>query len=547
MPSPAAPHTLALLTPLPSLDMGSGPHWGSKFVAIAYFQALFRYGPFDRYLFFAAARGSTRPRLDAMHQRWPGADRAEVFPLVALPAVLAETPIAALHTIENHLHAAIYARSLVPGARFPVTASAFTSPSYHAKMPEYGQDLTGGARPGDTVICMSDCQQTVLHSYYDHLAETSLAGWPQPLVRPQTRTVWLGIDVEQYRPVSGAAWRQRLSLPAEAFVVLSLGRLSPTDKMDWEPVLREFAETLAGETPDQRPLYLVLAGNDQGYRRSLEHWIQGYGLQERVRLVPDPPESEKIALLGAADCFLALPDNPQEAFGYSVLEAMACGLPIVAADWNGLKETVTPDVGIRIPTYWGPAVDRFDRLSPLYRATEMPLLHLAVAQSVAVDVAAAWEAVDVLRREPARCLAMGRAARTRAVTVFAWPLIIAAYAQIWAESAAQAATAVPSAEAGLHWQSAYGRAFRHYPSHWLAPETVVVNRQRRLHPSLPLQSSYPNVADLLDSELLTRLMIASSTPVSVAELLETEPVDADVLHYHLLWLIKQGLVKVETI
>jgi glycosyltransferase involved in cell wall biosynthesis len=54
--------------------------------------------------------------------------------------------------------------------------------------------------------------------------------------------------------------------------------------------------------------------------------------------------------LGIADVFINLTVHHDENFGYSQVEAMACGLPIVCSDWGGLKDTVVNSVcGIRIP------------------------------------------------------------------------------------------------------------------------------------------------------------------------------------------------------
>ena len=52
----------------------------------------------------------------------------------------------------------------------------------------------------------------------------------------------------------------------------------------------------------------------------------------------------------AADLFVSLADNPQETFGITPLEAMAAELPCLVSDWDGYRDTVTNDVGCRIPT-----------------------------------------------------------------------------------------------------------------------------------------------------------------------------------------------------
>ena len=46
----------------------------------------------------------------------------------------------------------------------------------------------------------------------------------------------------------------------------------------------------------------------------------------------------------AADVFISLADNAQEAFGLTPLEAMAASLPCIVSDWNGYRDTVRDGV-----------------------------------------------------------------------------------------------------------------------------------------------------------------------------------------------------------
>ena len=56
------------------------------------------------------------------------------------------------------------------------------------------------------------------------------------------------------------------------------------------------------------------------------------------------------ALLGS-DIFISLTDNFQETFGLTPLEGMAAGLPVIATDWNGYRDTVRHSKdGFLVPT-----------------------------------------------------------------------------------------------------------------------------------------------------------------------------------------------------
>jgi hypothetical protein len=242
-------------------------------------------------------------------------------------------------------------------------------------------------------------------------------------------------------------------------------------------------------------------------------------------------------LLQAADCFISLPDNPQEAFGYSVLEAMACGLPIIGADWDGLKETISPDVGIRVPTVWGPAMAGIDLLSPLYRAGEFTAMHLLVAQTVAVDMDAAFQALGHWAAHPGEARRLGMAARQRAERVYDWRTIIAQYVATWAAAGQVAAGAGP-APAGLQWFTAFERAFGHYPTHWLKTDSRV---RRRL--SVPLGPDRPvyGLQDRADGDLLGGILAATAESTCLADLTgRFTGHTAETVVAHVLWLLKYG-------
>jgi glycosyltransferase involved in cell wall biosynthesis len=531
---------LALLAPVPPPAMPVGPHWGSDFVTIEFLKALLRHGPYERYLFFAADLDTAGQHLQALQVSWPGAQKIELHHVWHLPEILAKTPIQALHTTNNFLHRAVHARSLVPGARFPVTASAFQSTSFHGVLPEYANDLVAGLWPCDRLAVMSDPMAEVLRGTYAHLAQSALGGWTGPKVVPDLHTIHPGIDTDRLQPVPNSPWRQKLNLPDDAFVVLWLSRFSPSDKADLQPVLRGFRDYLARTDDRDRPVYLVLSGADYaGYGRAVVRWVAEYGIGHRVRGLSSPQEADKAALMSAADCFMSLTDNPQEAFGYAILEAMACGKPIIASDWDGHKDTVTPEVGIRVPTIWGPT--GLDAVSPLYWFTETGPMQMAAAQSMAIDMKAAWNAVDHLRRHPDQVRQMGAAARARAVAAFSWPAIIATYVAMWTDAQTLAETCPIPEGPAMRYTMAFGTAYRHYPTRWLDDGLRVQTAAQTGEPDL--ESPYVTMQHLLQPPLLAQLLALGGPATSVGEMITATAADADTVRQHVLWLLKQGYLE----
>jgi glycosyltransferase involved in cell wall biosynthesis len=70
-------------------------------------------------------------------------------------------------------------------------------------------------------------------------------------------------------------------------------------------------------------------------------------LEEHVTFLRFQPQNEVLAWMQKAK-LLVLP-SLEEAQGVVLLEALACGTPLVASRVDGIPEVVTPDVGILVP------------------------------------------------------------------------------------------------------------------------------------------------------------------------------------------------------
>jgi len=88
-------------------------------------------------------------------------------------------------------------------------------------------------------------------------------------------------------------------------------------------------------------------------------------VSKRVRIAENVEFGRRNLYYTASDLFVGPADNPQECSPLAPLEAMACGLPQVAADWNGYRDEVSHgETGLLVPTYWGDAIMTFRIAEP---------------------------------------------------------------------------------------------------------------------------------------------------------------------------------------
>jgi glycosyltransferase involved in cell wall biosynthesis len=145
----------------------------------------------------------------------------------------------------------------------------------------------------------------------------------------RTTTVHNGIDLEKFRPrpEQRAAAREKWNLPANAFVVAGIGRLT------FQKNFALFLDVAAAVVREHPHAVFVLVGTGED-EPALRAQAERLGLGERVRFlgyVADMP-----ALWPAFDCLLLT--SRYEGLPITILEAMACGTPIVASNLDGMRE-----------------------------------------------------------------------------------------------------------------------------------------------------------------------------------------------------------------
>lgn len=142
----------------------------------------------------------------------------------------------------------------------------------------------------------------------------------------------IGLDTEKFasRPDERAAMRKRLHIPDDAFHIVSAGELNANKN---HRIIIEAIKRLKDEEKTDRAIYYTICGSGKG-EKSLRKQIQRAGLCDVVRLLGFRDDMERI--LQSADCF-AFPSY-REGFGMAALEALGCGIPVVASKNRGTKE-----------------------------------------------------------------------------------------------------------------------------------------------------------------------------------------------------------------
>ena len=144
-----------------------------------------------------------------------------------------------------------------------------------------------------------------------------------------------GVDLELFAPRDRPAARGEAGLDANAAIVLSIGSLVPLKGHDL--VIR----ALAG-LPDA-VLVIVGEGPQAGRLRAL---VERLGLGARVRFLGMVPQERLVTLYNAAD--VAVLASSREGFPNVLLEALACGTPVVASAVGGTPEIVAAPVAGRL-------------------------------------------------------------------------------------------------------------------------------------------------------------------------------------------------------
>ena len=169
------------------------------------------------------------------------------------------------------------------------------------------------------------------------------------LARPYTfntpgAVVALGLDLSSYQrlPAPGA-FRERFPEIGAKKIILFLGRINFKKGLDL------LVEAVARVVRQRQDVHLVVAGpDDDGWGARVKEWLKAEGILGDATFTGMLLDEEKLAVLRDAQMFVL--SSYSENFGIAVIEAMACGLPVVISDQvNIWREVETAGAGLVVP------------------------------------------------------------------------------------------------------------------------------------------------------------------------------------------------------
>ena len=310
-------------------------------------------------------------------------------------------------------------------------------------MDSIGQLLTAPFQPWDALICSSKAVaasvREMLEQHQSYLQARLGACCETPVKLP---VIPLGVDCDRLGPGDantrrGQQIRAKLGLSPDMVAILFLGRLSYHAKANPIPL---YLAAQSAQRSTGRQVVLLMAGEfpNQAVARDFEDGAKRFAPSVRTLFLDGRNEAVRHGVWHAADIFCSPSDNIQETFGLAPIEALAAGLPVVASDWDGYRDTVRDGVdGMLVPTY-APAPGSGEDLAYRHQLGIDNYDHYIgyASQCIAVDVHAMSDALSQLVASEERRREFGAKAAQNARMHFDWSVVVKAYQALWAELSA---------------------------------------------------------------------------------------------------------------
>ena len=368
-------------------------------------------------------------------------------------------------------------------AAWSITGATYTLCS-HTAMDGIVDILQAPVMPWDALICASSVAKHAVNTLFELQAQ--YLAWRfgvKNFVIPQLPIIPFGIHTEDFDFSTDDKQKAReiFGIAADEVAVLFAGRLSFHAKAHPYPMY--LALEKAAKATGQR-LHLLLCGQfpNESVKEAFLIGAKSHCPSVRVQWVDGKAFNAYKQAWAASDLFVSLSDNLQETFGITPVEAMASGLPVIASDWDGYKDTVVDgETGYRIPT-WMPPPDLGMALATAFEAGTINYdRYIGLAcLDVVVDINLLTQRLCELVTSPDKRAELGQAGRRRARQVYDWQVVMKQHQDLWYQLEALRSKAEREGSTRLNGvppcsparQDPY-RVFSSFPTHVLSGQTRV--------------------------------------------------------------------------
>jgi teichuronic acid biosynthesis glycosyltransferase TuaC len=143
-----------------------------------------------------------------------------------------------------------------------------------------------------------------------------------------------GYDKRIFKKLNKLECRKLYKLPLKKKIILNVGYL--VEQKNQEVLIKAIAELIN----KRKDIFTLIVG-DGPLKPQLEKLIEKLNLNQYVKVMSGKPPNEIPSLMSAADIFV-LP-SLSESFGIVQIEAMACGVPVIATLNGGSEEIITSE------------------------------------------------------------------------------------------------------------------------------------------------------------------------------------------------------------
>jgi len=438
-----------------------------------------------------------------------------------------------------HFNGTVYLRNTYAKEAFPVTGiihslNAVATSSYVQGL------IRSNAQEYDSIFCTSADGKEVMRKKIASAQDLD----KNAQYKGKLSQLPLGYDFSLDNKMSKTIAKITMNFEQSTKYVLYLGRLSPSTKADLYPLL------LAFKSLKERvgfKIKLVLAGGvNPNELRVHKEMILELGLEMDVQLMINFDLAKKKALISSAEVCVAPSDNIQETFGISIIEAAACGIPVVAADIDGYKDLVMQnETGFKIKTTW---IDQFEpcEIDDLY---DFSVMQVMLAQAMAIDCEEMEEKMYLLLTDEDLRNKMGENAAKRAVENYRWDVVIKQYEKEWdllKEIAVKSGK--PKEFMPNPYSNRYIETFSHYPTRTFSENLVLQltpDGESVLKRSKRMPQAYGECSIILDVDYLHNVMqfLSQRGRASVKSVFMKYPDNRTKGRFSILWAVKYRLLR----